>query len=153
MNKTVTWGKVEEICDELAKNMLADGCKGVLLGLGRGGLVPAVILSHKLKCPLHPIIWQTRDGGRKDKLLSFLLSIEDETTIYVVDDINDSGETFSQVTDKLFTLLCDYKKTSKIRVRTVSLFTRYSSKYCSDYFGETVCSDVFLEFPWETYNE
>jgi len=73
----VTWDEVEKLVDLLSRQI-----KGSLhpvkyiFGLQRGGLIPAVMLSHKLGIPM------TQDLTRQN--------------ILIVDDICDSGETFKE---------------------------------------------------------
>jgi hypoxanthine phosphoribosyltransferase len=64
-----------------------------IMGLPRGGLIPAVILSHKLKLPL--------------------VFTPTENTL-IVDDICDSGETFLNTPGKYFAAL-HFKPTSKFK--------------------------------------
>jgi len=73
----ITWEEIEELVDLLAKQ-IANSEKQIdyIFGLQRGGLIPAVLLSHKLGIPM-----------TKDPTLPHVL---------VVDDICDSGETFHE---------------------------------------------------------
>jgi uncharacterized protein len=73
----VTWEEVEELVDLLAKQIAQSGYQiEYIFGLQRGGLIPAVMLSHKLGIPM------TQDPNRQN--------------ILIVDDICDSGETFKE---------------------------------------------------------
>jgi len=73
----VTWEEIEELVDLLAKQIIKSGYQiEYIFGLQRGGLIPAVLLSHKLDIPM------TQDPTRQN--------------ILIVDDICDSGETFKE---------------------------------------------------------
>ena len=73
----VTWEEIEELVDILAKQITKSGYQiEYIFGLQRGGLIPAVLLSHKLNIPM------TQELTRQN--------------ILVVDDICDSGETFKE---------------------------------------------------------
>ena len=50
--KYLTWGEVEIAVERLASNIFNNNI-GItaVTGLPRGGLIPAVMLSHKLKIP------------------------------------------------------------------------------------------------------
>lgn len=73
----VTWDEIEELVDLLAKQIIKSGHQiEYIFGLQRGGLIPAVMLSHKLSIPM------TQELTRQN--------------ILVVDDICDSGETFKE---------------------------------------------------------
>lgn len=63
-----------------------------IVALSRGGLIPGVILSHKLGVKLVPISWSTRDGGDKESNCWIPEDINLGNKILVVDDIVDSGE-------------------------------------------------------------
>ena len=77
----VTWEEVEELVNLLAKQIAQSGYQiEYIFGLQRGGLIPAVILSHKLGIPM------TQDPTRQN--------------ILIVDDICDSGETFISMYDE-----------------------------------------------------
>ena len=73
----ITWEEIEELVDLLAKQ-ITNSEKQIeyIFGLQRGGLIPAVLLSHKLDIPM------TQDPTRQNVL--------------IVDDICDSGETFHE---------------------------------------------------------
>ena len=71
------WEEVEELVDLLAQQITKSGYQiEYIFGLQRGGLIPAVLLSHKLDIPM------TQDPTRQN--------------ILIVDDICDSGETFKE---------------------------------------------------------
>ena len=72
-----SWEEIEELVDLLAKQITKSGYQiEYIFGLQRGGLIPAVLLSHKLGIPM------TQELTRQN--------------ILVVDDICDSGETFKE---------------------------------------------------------
>lgn len=127
--KFYSWDEYNfDICD------LADHLKfepSVIIGIARGGLVPAVQLSHLLGKPLVVATWQTRDGGVKEKV-----KIPDYALI--VDDINDSGLTLAQFT-----------KGVKTKFQTLTLFSKDSSQYTVDYYAKKAEDDQWIVFPWE----
>ena len=70
----VSWGEVNFLTDMLIKSISFEVTS--VMGLPRGGLIPAVILSHKLNVPL---------------------VFEPTENTLVIDDICDSGETFIKI--------------------------------------------------------
>jgi hypoxanthine phosphoribosyltransferase len=73
----ITWDEIEELVDILAQQIAQSGIQiEYIFGLQRGGLIPAVMLSHKLGIPM------TQDPHFPN--------------ILIVDDICDSGETFKR---------------------------------------------------------
>ena len=112
---------------------LADDIKFVpklIIGITRGGLIPAVALSHKLKVPMTTTTWQDRDGGIKEKIFIPNHSL-------VVDDINDTGLTFRGVTSGYNT-----------KFQTLALWERKKSKFTVD-FSARGCDTEWIVFPWE----
>jgi hypoxanthine phosphoribosyltransferase len=70
-----------------------------IVGLSRGGLIPAVHLSHMFEVPLIPLRWSTRDFmHRDDDVLQSILSMADDgAELLIVDDIFDSGDTLVEI--------------------------------------------------------
>lgn len=100
LQRYVTWEEVDNHASEIA-DRLATKEVAVVIGIGRGGLIPAVTMSHHLNAPLVPIMWQTRDGEYKTNLNNIVEALSYGDTILVVDDISDSGVTLSQVVGML----------------------------------------------------
>lgn len=76
-----------------------DPKRTVLVGIARGGLIPAVMLSNWTGLPLVPLRWSFRDGPPpltfdEDLWLNTLSSYEN---ILVVEDICDSGKTLNSL--------------------------------------------------------
>lgn len=64
-----------------------------IVALSRGGLIPGVVLSHKLELRLVPISWSTRDNPMDREYNCWIPEdINNGKKILVVDDIIDSGE-------------------------------------------------------------
>jgi hypoxanthine phosphoribosyltransferase len=65
-----------------------------IIGIGRGGLVPAVYISHEMQVPMLSIDHSSKVPGFADELLGKVASKSSEgTRLLFVDDINDSGST------------------------------------------------------------
>lgn len=114
-----------------------------IVSITRGGLVPGVYLSHRLNLINKPVTWQTRDGAIKE---SIELSNHDQ--ILIVDDINDSGTTFRQILDDVRSKGID-PTLMRQNIKTVSLWTRYNSKFSVDFTTNNVDTDDWINFPWE----
>ena len=92
-----------------------------IYGIARGGLIPAVMLSHKLNLPL------TSEQS---------FEIREDTL--VVDDIEDSGNTMKSIVD--------WEKKCK-RVVLISK-QNYDRTNC-DFYPEHVSINEWARFPWE----
>ena len=72
-----------------------------IVGIVRGGAVPAVHLSHKLGIPVVMLHWSSRDNmvGGNESNCWIPEDILDGKRVLIVDDIVDGGETIKQVID------------------------------------------------------
>lgn len=71
-----------------------------VVGIARGGLIPGVILSHRLKIPFRPMEWSLRDAHRKYIPPDIILDAWDGKKILLIDDIIDSGETIVTIKNR-----------------------------------------------------
>lgn len=92
----------------IVRAMNHDGFKpDYIVGLTRGGLVPAVMLSHYLDVPMHSLGVSLRDSSgfgpesncwmAEDAYGYKSLDEQDPKNILIVDDINDSGATLNWI--------------------------------------------------------
>ena len=94
-----------------------------ITGVPRGGLIPAVLMSHKFNIPFIGLeAAKTLPGELKKKIL-------------VIDDIADSGNTLAQIERHNF--------------QTATLARRYSATFTPSMVGQDVRDDHWLVFPWE----
>ncbi len=71
-----------------------------IVGVGRGGLVPATYLSHRTGIPMLSIDWSARVPGFAGALLETLAEMcAGGARLLFVDDINDSGATIRALGD------------------------------------------------------
>ena len=122
----VTWENVNEAIEVLAKQIEDSKIHyEVIYGLARGGLVPAVMLSHRLKVPM---VLNMEEVWR--------LKVKNKAAL-IVDDISDTGETLKYFHDQKFDIA-----TLFVREHTSKIKPRYSYK--------DINHDNWLLFPWET---
>lgn len=120
----------------------------LIVGVARGGCVPAVYLSHRTGIPCTMMDWQTRDGGRQTHRydLTDIDISEDKKNILIIDDINDSGLTFEQILDNW----CYVNKDEILKhTRTACLLERSRSSFKCDIAGCIIDTDEWVIFPWE----
>ena len=127
----------------------------LIVSVNRGGLVPGVYLSHALNIPHFPIHYQTRDGntvaGHKKEgwyIPGRPQKFDYDLNILLVDDINDSGKTFSDIWDHW-----ERGNLGEVplgnRIKTVSLIQREGSKFTVDYSPVMLDVKDWIVFPWE----
>lgn len=120
----------------------------LLVGVGRGGLTPAVYLSHRLGIPLVSIDHSTRIAQFGNELVRVLARRTREgDRLLFVEDINDSGKTIGEIREAL-----DAEDAAMDAVRIAVLIDNISSLQRVDYrfrsIDRTVTKDWFV-FPWE----
>lgn len=119
-----------------------------VVGIGRGGLVPAVFLSHALDVQMLSIDHSSKVPGFADELLGKVAAKSaDGVRLLFVDDINDSGGTISDIRRLLANAGCDSEK-----VRFAVLLDNIRSKVRVDYHAQTIDRTEdkrWFVFPWE----
>jgi len=119
-----------------------------VVGIGRGGLVPAVYISHRLDLPMLSIDHSSGESGFADELLGKVASKSAAgTRLLFVDDINDSGDTIAYIRDILGSRGCDENN-----LRFAVLLNNLRSKVAVDYWSQIIdrASDKrWFVFPWE----
>ena len=117
-----------------------------VIGIARGGLVPATILSHKLNLPLIPMTIQLRDGKGPHcdplaEIARVAARLDPRKRVLIVDDINDSGKTLQLIQD-------NWPKNMK-RPITAVMCERASSPFAADIVGFTEDTGRWLLYAWE----
>ena len=57
-NIIVSWNDIDEMVENLYQKLKEENIDKVV-GISRGGLIPGVMLSHKLNAGFEPLEWQT----------------------------------------------------------------------------------------------
>ena len=104
MNKIYyTWSDVEHYTQEILRQIHADGWRpDYVVGLTRGGLVPANLISQYLGCRMETLKVSLRDDTECESNLwmaedAFGHEMEQPKNILIVDDINDTGATLNYI--------------------------------------------------------
>lgn len=119
-----------------------------IVGVKRGGLIPAIKLSHIFNKPLIMMSCQLRDGKDKEVRLYEVEEIPKDKKVLIVDDICDSGITMSQIILKFYT-----NGFSIDNIKTCSLVYNTSQNFIVDYYAQEIDRNNdkrWIIFPWET---
>lgn len=126
-----------------------DGWKpSLLVGVGRGGLAPAVFLSHRMGLPMVSIDHSTRIAQFGEELVAVLAQrTRDGDRLLFIEDINDSGKTIAEIRGALAA-----QDAVADRIRFAVLLDNIRSQQRVDYafreIDRSVTKDWFI-FPWE----
>jgi len=119
-----------------------------LVGIGRGGLVPAAYLSHRTGTAMLSVDHSSGEVGFGDELLDKLAAkIRHGSRILIVDDINDSGGTIAYLRAAI-----DGKSGDASGLRIAVLVHNVRSKARTEYRGSEIDRDLdksWYVFPWE----
>jgi xanthine phosphoribosyltransferase len=162
MNKLYyTWQDVERQTQEILRQIQLDGWRpDYVVGLTRGGLVPANLISQYLGCPMETLKIQLRDGAESESNLWMAEDAYRRKKILIVDDINDTGATLNYIkTDWEDSCLPESDRWFKVwgdSVRIATLVDNESSKSTLDVNYSAVAvnkadNDVWIVFPWEEW--
>ena len=104
MNKIYyTWSDVEHHTQEILRQICSDSWRpDYVVGLTRGGLVPANLISQYLGCRMETLKVSLRDDTECESNLwmaedAFGHEMEHPKNILIVDDINDTGATLNYI--------------------------------------------------------
>lgn len=125
-------GLTQEVIRQLVMtNFVPD----LVVGLSRGGLVPANYVSQFFDCGFYAL-------NKEEEFPD----LDEVGNILIVDDINDTGKTFTDVNNDLSLL--------GIQVRYAALLDNIGSDFTVDYFGreiDKVKEPSWVVFPWEDW--
>jgi hypoxanthine phosphoribosyltransferase len=147
----LSWGNIEELVSKVVKDIAANGKKyDWIIGINRGGLVPSVLMSHRLGVP-HGVLTVTHYEGKKmlaevkrDLYLSGIKFIKPHHNILLVDDIADSGICLKEAQQTLKRLDSDAKN-----IDTVTLHYKEKSEIVPTYYGIIAKENEWINYPWE----
>ena len=120
----------------------------IILGINRGGCIPGVYLSHRLKIPHEALDVRLRDHTSKPNLAVLEKAFSYQKKILILDDINDSGATFQYILD-------NFGK-HEHRIKFASLIHNKPSKIIVDFKGYEINKDEvpsWIVFPWEEWSK
>jgi len=133
MKKFITWKEVDNLVNLLYKYVYPYKKNyKYIYGVSRGGLIPAVMLSHKLGLPLVKSITK---GLSKDRM----------SQILIVDDIIDKGSVMRLLNTKF-----------KYNFNYATLFVNMTNKFSKEEFKYITTAknseNKWIVFPWEKKN-
>ena len=116
-----------------------------VIGIARGGMIPATIMSYMFDAKLYAYGVKSYDDKKQTELtveqnIDFD-SMDSSSRLLIVDDICDTGKTFDHIREKIgnkFEL-----------VRYAALFARKDSHKKVDHYSVVIKDATWVVFPWE----
>ena len=151
---------VESWCSTIVRDMSLDGWRpDIVVGLTRGGLVPANLISQYYNAPMQTLKISFRDSDVTEHSIELCKKAIDRHRILIVDDINDSGATLNWIKQDwpsgCFPHDDEWNRIWGDNVRFAVLTHNYSSTFKDpDYHVWTVNKaekDCWLVYPWEEF--
>jgi hypoxanthine phosphoribosyltransferase len=149
MEKTIiNWQEFQndiDTCISQIKNKKFD----LVIGLMRGGSIPATIISNRLNIPMRMMGLKsyTSDNKQSEILLyqtcydSIVNILTERKNVLIVDDLSDSGDTFRFAVD-------NYKYYFE-NVYTLAPYMKEGTSLEPDFYSRRFEKNTWLVFPWE----
>lgn len=119
----------------------------VIMGVNRGGVIPGVYLSHRIKRKHIPVDVRLRDHNDIANLDALYRALDKGEKVLIIDDINDTGATFEHIRFN-----CD----RNTNVRYAAVINNKPSPFIVDYHGYEIdksVEDRWVVFPWEDWDK
>lgn len=133
----LSWARTEKAVDELCSWCLPRE-PAHILAVARGGLVPAVMLSHRLGIErvhvVQAISYGSKHQSRPVRIVDPLPQGLDDSRLLIVDDIYDTGQTMARLLDEYLWAI------------PLCLVTKHPMKMMAPIHVEP---GTWVRFPWE----
>lgn len=151
MKKTfISWEQIHKDIDVLAssiKNIDA------IIGVGRGGLIPATLLSYKLDVKIINN-FQLQSYNDDNSAEGFKVwqhpsnifnnTFANKATVLVVDDLSDRGKTLEYIKH--------YYEQTNVKLRFATLYIKKGTEFIPNLYVRSYSTEEWLVFPWEDNN-
>jgi len=141
----ITWDHVYELCLKLAKDVRKSFSPDVIVAVGRGGWIPARILSDALNIrELYSVkvehwdIAETKENAEITQPLNVDVAGK---RVLVVDDVTDTGKTMGVVVRHV-------KDLGASEVKTAVLHHKNTSSFMPDFVAEVLDEWIWVVYPW-----
>ena len=116
----------------------------IILSVNRGGCVPGVFLSHMRDLDHEVLSFKNIKIIKNDIIKKIMI---DNSSILIIDDINDAGNTLAKIKK-------EFNRYIK-KIKFAVLINNKSSSFEVDYYGSEIDKKIdnrWIVFPWENIN-
>ena len=142
--KYFSWDTYHNLVLDLHKKI--DWKPDIIVSIGKGGSIPGVILAENFNTNNLNFGVKSYNKYQQDSIEEYQSVPSYEPLrfmkVLIVDDLADSGNTFTYVLNK-------FKQNFVDSVKTAAVFKKTQSKFIPDYYAEEISSDVWIVQPWE----
>ena len=144
--KNISWSDISSFNDNILTHIKDKNIKiDSILGIARGGMIPATMISYQLETPYLDMLGvRTRDVEETQYYGNPSLA----GNVLVVDDINDSGLTFDVVSKYLN---YHYDRGEIKEIYYSACIKRQTSKFTKGFYGAEYEGDAWYVFPWDKH--
>ncbi len=141
--------------EHIAKSIRDSGwVPDYIVGIVRGGSIPAVYLSHKLNIPVVMVAWNTRDTTIFGKESNCWIpeDIMDGKNILIVDDIVDGGDTIRELLADWQTSVAGLGDLPVDNLRVSAMYYNTAQDVVVNFYHRTIDRNEdprWIVFPWE----
>jgi len=140
----LSWDELYTLLKELARSIRPEYRPEVIIGVARGGLVPARIAADLLDVPTIGTIgvafYEDLGQRMRSPVITQLLNIPvEKKRVLVMDDIVDTGESLAIVAAEL--------RGRVEKLRTATVFRKPWTRFTPDFSARE--TDAWVVFPWE----
>ena len=163
-----SWQDIETMCTSIVNQMYTDNWRpDYIVGLTRGGNVPATIISNMTGIRCEALKVSLRDDDSESESNCWMAEDafgynKEPTNILIVDDINDTGATFNWITkdwqssclpgdDKWQSVWNNNVRFATLTDNLASEFTEHCAYTCHEINKSE--EDVWLVYPWENVGQ
>lgn len=141
------WDDIEIAVEDLSKQLITDARFGnvrALIGIARGGLIVATLLSHKLwpnqaELPIGALNLQSYDNHYASHVKPYGRDPYDwDLPVLIIDDLVDEGHTMLAA------------KSTYPKNLSAVIVSKPAGAHVVDYNARAVPQDTWIVFPWES---
>lgn len=144
--ENITWDRFGLLTRTLVEQLAAEKVD-VVIGIARGGLMPATFIASALRCEMFPIRLTRRMNdvivhSSPACLLDVAIQVANRKCAVIIDDVTDTGQTLAIATQLV-------KRRGVPKILTACLATHSRANPKPDYVG--IHTDALVVFPWDMH--